>query len=154
MNQIQLRFLHFNQHSMTLLGIYMRHSAYKRENYTFINANIKVINTILKVNRDNRQTLQCKHYSLTFVWRCLQFNNIPGHPRMDKTNINALVQSNEHFLHLIYKNRFSIALLAVTMYRPETQTNKLILTLANSSLLSDFRHQNEKNDKTQTKIAN
>ena len=35
----------------------MRHSAYKRENYTFINANIKVINTILKVNRDNRQTL-------------------------------------------------------------------------------------------------
>ena len=27
---------------------------------------------------------------------------------------------------------------AVTMYRPETQTNKLKLTLANSSLLSDF----------------
>ena len=25
----------------------MRHSAYKREKYTFINANIKVINTIL-----------------------------------------------------------------------------------------------------------
>ena len=52
-NQIQLRFLHFNQHSITLLGIYMRHWAYKREKYTFINANIKVINTILKVNRDN-----------------------------------------------------------------------------------------------------
>ena len=29
---------------------------------------------------------------------------------------------------------------AVTMYRPETQTNKLKLTLANSSLLSDFCH--------------
>ena len=52
-NQIQLRFLHFNQHSITLLGIHMRHWAYKREKYTFIKANIKVINTILKVNRDN-----------------------------------------------------------------------------------------------------
>ena len=55
-NQIQLRFLHFNQHSITLLGIHMRHSAYKREKYSFINATIKVINTILKVNKDNRQT--------------------------------------------------------------------------------------------------
>ena len=27
---------------------------------------------------------------------------------MDKTNINALVQSIEHSLHLIYKNIFSI----------------------------------------------
>ena len=52
----------------------MRHSAYKREKYTFINANINVINTILKVNRDNRQTLKY----------CLQFNSIPGQPnRMD-----------------------------------------------------------------------
>ena len=55
-NQIQSRVLHFNQHSITLLGIHMRHSAYKREKYTFINATIKVINTISKVNRDNRQT--------------------------------------------------------------------------------------------------
>ena len=52
-NQIQLRFLHFNQHSITLLGIHMGHWAYKREKYTFIKANIKVINTILKVNRNN-----------------------------------------------------------------------------------------------------
>ena len=52
LNQIQLRFLHFNQHSITLLGIHMRHWAYKREKYTFIKSNIKVINTILKVNRD------------------------------------------------------------------------------------------------------
>ena len=37
LNQIQLRFLHFNQHSITLLGIHMRHSAHKREKYTFIN---------------------------------------------------------------------------------------------------------------------
>ena len=41
--------LHFDQHSITLLGIHMRHWACKRENYTFINANIKVINTILNV---------------------------------------------------------------------------------------------------------
>ena len=60
-HQIQLRFLHFNQHSITLLGIHMRHSAYKRERYTFVNANIKVNNTILKVSRDIRQTLKCKH---------------------------------------------------------------------------------------------
>ena len=79
-NQIQLRFLHFNQHSITLLGIHMGHWAYKREKYTFINANIKVINTILKVNRDNWHTLKCKHYSLTFLWHCLQFNSIPGQP--------------------------------------------------------------------------
>ena len=52
-NQIQLRFLHFNQHSITLLGIHMGHWAYKREKYTFTNANIRVINTILKVIRDN-----------------------------------------------------------------------------------------------------
>ena len=45
-NQIQLQFLHFNQHSTTLLGIHMRHWAYKREKYTFIKANIKVINTM------------------------------------------------------------------------------------------------------------
>ena len=41
----------------------MRHSAYKIEKYTFVNANIQVINTILKVNNDNTQTLKCKHYS-------------------------------------------------------------------------------------------
>ena len=39
-NQIQLRFLHFNQHSITLLGIHMRHSAYKREKFTFICASM------------------------------------------------------------------------------------------------------------------
>ena len=49
-NQIQLRFLHFNQHSITLLDIHMRHWAYKREKCTSINANIKVINITLKVN--------------------------------------------------------------------------------------------------------
>ena len=46
-NQIWLRVLQFNQHSITLLGIHMCHWAYKREKYTFINTNIKVINTIL-----------------------------------------------------------------------------------------------------------
>ena len=79
-NHIQLRFLHFNQHSITLLGIHMRHWAYKREKYTFINTKIKVINTILKVNRDNWHTIKCKHYSLTFLRHCLQFNSIPGKP--------------------------------------------------------------------------
>ena len=43
----------------------IRHT--KEKKYTFINANIKVINTILKVNTDNRQTLKCKRYSLTFL---------------------------------------------------------------------------------------
>ena len=47
-NQIQLRFLHFNQHSITLWGIHMG-----QWSYTFINANIKVINIILKVNMKN-----------------------------------------------------------------------------------------------------
>ena len=79
-NQIQLRFLHFNQHSITLLGIHMRHSAYKREKYTFICASMQVINTILKVNKDNRQTLKCMYHLLTFLSHCLQFNRIPGRP--------------------------------------------------------------------------
>ena len=54
-NQIQLRFLHFNQHSITFLGIHLRHSTHKREKYTFSNVNIRVINIILKIIRDNRQ---------------------------------------------------------------------------------------------------
>ena len=66
-NQIQQRFLHFNQHSITFLGIHLRHSTYKREKYAFINANIRVINIIFKIIRDNRQTFKCKRYSLTFL---------------------------------------------------------------------------------------
>ena len=66
-NQIQVRFLHFNQHSITFLDIHLRHSTYKREKYTFINANIQIINIILKIIRDNRQTFKCKRYSLTFL---------------------------------------------------------------------------------------
>ena len=58
-NQIQLRFSHFNQHSLTFWGIRTCHSAHKREKYTFIKANIQVVNTILKVYRDMRQTLKC-----------------------------------------------------------------------------------------------
>ena len=77
-NQIQLRFLHFNQHSITFLGIHLRHSTYKREKYTFINTNIQIINIILKIIRENRQTFKCKRYSLTFLWHSLQFNSIPG----------------------------------------------------------------------------
>ena len=77
-NQIQLRFFHLNQHSVILLGIHVGHWAYKREKYTFINVNIKVVNTILKVNRDNWHTFKCKHCSLKFLWNCLQFNSIPG----------------------------------------------------------------------------
>ena len=108
-NQIQLRFLHFNQHSITLLGIHMGHSAYKREKCTFIIANIQVINTILKVNGDSRQTLKCKQYSITFLWHHLQFNIafLDG-LRMVKTNNNAVVQSIGRSLHLICKNRFLI----------------------------------------------
>ena len=79
-NQIQLyHFLHFNQRSVSLLGIHMRHSAYKREKYTFINVNIKVIKTILKVNRGNKQTLKCKTPFINiFMALSLQFNRIPG----------------------------------------------------------------------------
>ena len=66
-NQIQLRFLHFNQHSITFLGIHLRHSTYKREKYTFINTNIEITNIILKIIRDNRQTFKYKRYSLTFL---------------------------------------------------------------------------------------
>ena len=142
----------------------MCHWVYKREKYTFINANIRVIKIILKIIRDNRQTFKCKRYSLTFLWHCLQFNSLcgrrkkgrgrgegerekgreplppPPNPpplfpflpipyplplstpatqasnsiafldsfRMDKTNINALVQSIERSLHSINKNLFSI----------------------------------------------
>ena len=59
----------------------MRHSAYKKEKYTFINVNIRAINTILKVNRDNRQTLKCKTLFINiFMTLSLQFNRIPGQP--------------------------------------------------------------------------
>ena len=74
-NQIQLRFLHFNQHSVTLLGIHMRHWAYKREKYTFINANIKVINN-LRMDKTNIialvQSIEC---SLHF-YDCYRFSSI------------------------------------------------------------------------------
>ena len=40
------------QHSVTFLGIHLRHSTYKREKCTFINASIRVINIILKIIRD------------------------------------------------------------------------------------------------------
>ena len=66
-NQIQLRFLHFNQHSTEFWGIHLRHSTYKREKYTFINTNIQIINIILKIIRDKEQTFKCKRYSLTFL---------------------------------------------------------------------------------------
>ena len=53
-NQIQLRFLHFNQHSMAFghMICVIQHTKEKLK-YTFINANIKVITTILKVNNDS-----------------------------------------------------------------------------------------------------
>ena len=56
-------FLHFNQHSITFLGIHLRHSTYKREKYVFINTNMRVINITLKIIRDNRQTFKCRRYS-------------------------------------------------------------------------------------------
>ena len=40
-NQIQLRFLHFNQHSITFLGIHLRHSIYKRENILLLTPTFK-----------------------------------------------------------------------------------------------------------------
>ena len=97
-NHIQLRFLHFNQHSITFLCIHLRHLTYKREKYTFINANIRVCN------------------SIAFL------ENL----RMDKTNINVLVQSVECSLHLIYKNRFSIKQQKFKQIWPEFQSVKCI----------------------------
>jgi len=83
-NQIQLPFflILINIYSLTLLGTHTRHSAYKREKYTFINAKVQVINTILKVNKENRQTL--KLHTLMYL------------------------HAIERSLQLIYKNRFSI----------------------------------------------
>ena len=101
-NQVQLRFLRFNQHSVTLLGIHMRHLAYKREKYTFINANIKVTNMHYLESQQghhNRQTLKCKHYSLTDFYDTV-YNSVAflHNLRMDKTDINALVQPFERSL--------------------------------------------------------
>ena len=58
----------------------MRHSAYKKEKYTFIFASMQVINTILNVNKDNKQTLKWKYHLLTFLSHWKQFNRIPGRP--------------------------------------------------------------------------
>ena len=51
------------------------------------------------------------------------------------------VSPNVNKLFLVSSGVYlTIALRTVTIYRPETQTNKLKLTSANSSLLSDFCH--------------
>ena len=89
----------------------MRHSAIKLEKYTFINSNIQVINTILNVNRDNRQTFKCKHYSLKlFLWHRLKFNSIPAWTALGwiRQRLMHLYNQFEHSLHLICKNQFSV----------------------------------------------
>ena len=72
------RFLYFNQHSIAILDILRRQMSYKREKYTFISANLQVINAILNANGDNIQTWWCRNHSLIFLSHCLQFNSIPG----------------------------------------------------------------------------
>ena len=86
----------------------IRHT--KEKNTTFINVNIKVIKTILKVNRDNRQTLNCKTPFINIFMTLTVCNSIGflDNLRMDKTNINALVQLIKRSLHLIHQNRFLI----------------------------------------------
>ena len=69
----------------------MRHSAYKREKYTFINANIKVINTILTYIKV--QTLIHYHFYDTVCNSIAFLDNL----KMDKTNNNELVQSINKF---------------------------------------------------------
>ena len=88
--------LHFNKHSITFLGIHLHHLTYKREKYSFINANIRVIIIILKIIGDNRQTFKCIFYNTV----CNSVAFLDSF-RMDKTSINVLVQSIEHSLHLI-----------------------------------------------------
>ena len=53
---------------------------------------------------------------------------------------SILVRVSARFELVRVRGLFELSEVAVTIYRPETQTNKLKLTLANSSLLSDFRH--------------
>ena len=56
--------------------------------------------------------------------------------RINVESVSYVGEKNTHFWP------WWIVLRAVTIYRPETQTNKLKLALANSSLLSDFCHLN------------
>ena len=77
---------------------------YKREKYTFINANIRVINIILKIIRDNRQTNAIHEHFYDTVCNSIAFLDSF---RMDKTNINALVQSIERSLHLIHYSQLN-----------------------------------------------
>ena len=89
----------------------MRHSAIKLEKYTFINANIQVIKTILNVNRDNRQTFKSKQYSLKlFLWHSLKFNSIPTWTALGwiRQRLMYLYNQFEHSLHLICKNQCSV----------------------------------------------
>ena len=85
----------------------MRHSAYKRGKYTFFCANIQVINTIMKIKRENKQTLKCitihEHFHHT-VWNSLTF--LDG-VSVGKTNIIRIVQTIQRSLHSRYKHRFS-----------------------------------------------
>ena len=64
-------------------------------------------------------------------------------------NFSSETVSDTTFRHVLcfwkwdnHRGLAIIVLRAVTIYRPDTQTNKLKLTLANSSLLSDFCHLN------------
>ena len=88
-------FLIFNnifRFSYALVGI-------QKKKDTFICANIQVINTILKINRDNRQTLKCINHT---SWNLLAF--LDG-VSVDETNINALVQTIQRSLHSRHKQQ-------------------------------------------------
>ena len=65
--------------------------------------------------------------------------------RKNKLVIAILTLPKNHvkFVRNTYKSIFKFDFtIAVTIYRPKPQANKLKLTLANSSLLSDFCHYN------------
>ena len=53
---------------------------------------------------------------------------------------SILVRVSARFELVRVRGLFELSRVAVTIYRPETQTKKLKLTLANSTLLSDFCH--------------
>ena len=75
-NQIQLRFLHFNQHSITLLGIHMRHS-------------LRKVSTSLH----QPPKLPCRNLAITELCRCYRSTLVRG-------ELDLGVKQNLEYLHL------------------------------------------------------
>ena len=81
----------------------------------------KIRNHLRKTASNSRKIHSLQIHSIAFL------DNL----RVDKTNINALVQSIERSLHLIHKNRFSIKQYQFQKPWPEFQS---IISLNNFSI--------------------